>query len=203
MATFTEGAILNVPVARAWELLGDPAVLAAAIPGCDQLEVTGPGTGRFTVTPALAAVCGTYSGEFTVTGQAQAGSLTLSASGAGERGGFTIDLTMRLTAASDLAGPGAEATFVRYDLGTVFSGGIARVGQRLVASITSRYATEFFAAIDEAAEAGPRPRSPSRHTGPSCPRSSYERPKPRMMSHPTGSASSAGPTSGWRSRSAS
>jgi len=149
--TLSDGVILNVPAARAWELLHDPAVLAAAIPGCDGLEVTGPGAGRFTVTPALAAISGTYSGEYLVTEETAPVRVTLTASGTSDRGAFTIDLTVRLTETDGLAAAGGDTVLVRYEVASVFSGGIAGTGQRLLASITSRLATEFFAALDRAA----------------------------------------------------
>jgi carbon monoxide dehydrogenase subunit G len=142
---FSGDAVIGVPVPRAWELLHDPVVLAAAIPGCDQLEPTGSGTGRFTITPALAVVSGTYSGEFTVSGEARTGSVTVAAQGGGDRGTFTLDVTLRLSEA------GGPVTLVRYDVGGMVSGGLEAAGQRLLASVISRFTHEFFAALETAA----------------------------------------------------
>jgi carbon monoxide dehydrogenase subunit G len=138
---FSEEAVLDVPVARAWGLLTDPVVLAEAIPGCDRLEVTGPDTGRFTISMALAAISGTYAGRFEITSRPSFGSVTLTARATGDRGEFLLDFTLRLTAS------GADATVVGYDVDGRFSGGIAGAGQRLLAGITRRLAADFFSAI--------------------------------------------------------
>ncbi len=138
---FSAGAVLDVPVTRAWKLLTDPAVLADAIPGCDRLEVTGPDTGRFTISTALAAVSGTYAGEFEITSRPRFGSATLTARATGDRGEFSLDFTLRLTARGD------ETTEVSYDVDVRFSGRIAGAGQRLLAGITRRLAADFFSAI--------------------------------------------------------
>jgi len=160
VTTITEGAMLGMPAAQAWELLHDQAMLAAALPGCDQLEATGPGTGHFTITPDLAPVGGTYSGSYTVTEEVAPLSLVLSVEGAGDRGAFEIDVTVRL-AGSDEASDEAsaeEATLVSYDVRGSFSGSVAGAGQRLLASIMSRLASELFAALDAA---GSAPEPPS------------------------------------------
>src|SRR5260370_19066841 len=53
---------LHAPAEVVWAALADREVLVRAIPGIEQLDVTGNGRGEFTVTTAIAAVSGTYAG---------------------------------------------------------------------------------------------------------------------------------------------
>ncbi len=152
---------LRAPVDAVWTALHDPDLLARTIPGCDRFEVTGAGAGQFSVTTAMTAVSGTYSGRLSIAEREEPGYVALTASGSGEQGEITADLTLRLAEAS------GGATLVSYEASGVVAGAVAGVGTRLLASAAKRLAAEFFAAVDEAlAEAAARPATAAPVTAP-------------------------------------
>lgn len=136
-------ATVGAPAETVWAALHDRAVLVRAVPGCEQLEITGPGTGRFVVTTELTAISGTYSGQLTASGQEEPSSLTLIASASGDQGTVDADVTIKLTPAE------GGATLVSYEANGVADGAIAGVGARLLASAARRLADEFLAGLDE------------------------------------------------------
>lgn len=136
-------ATVHASPGEVWAALSDPAVLAAAIPGCERLEVTAPGSCRLTVTAGLASTRGTYAGELLLTERQQPTSFRLTATAAGAPGTLTASALVQL--AADANG-GTEIT---YDADAVPGGPIAGVGQRLLASTAKRIAGDFFAAVDD------------------------------------------------------
>lgn len=139
----TGEATVGAPAETVWAALHDQAVLARAVPGCEKLEITGPGSGRFIVTTTMTAISGTYSGVVTASGQQEPSSVELTASASGEQGTVTADVTIRLTPAE------GGATLISYEASGVPSGAIAGVGARLLASAAKRLADEFLAGLDE------------------------------------------------------
>ena len=139
----TGEATVGAPAETVWAALHDQAVLARAVPGCERLEITGPGSGRFIVTTTMTAISGTYSGLLTASSQQEPSSVELTASASGDQGTVTVDLTIRLTPAD------GGATLVSYEANGVSSGAIAGVGSRLLASAAKRLADEFLAGLDE------------------------------------------------------
>lgn len=135
-------ATLHAPIGQVWQALGDPAVLARTVPGCERLEVTGPGTYLMTVTTAVASTTGTYSGTVRVHESQQPSSFAMSARAAGAPGTIGADVQVRL---SEVDG----STLLRYDADAVVGGMIGGVGQRLLTSVLRRSAGEFFAAVDD------------------------------------------------------
>lgn len=138
----TGDATLNAPVEVVWTALHDPAVLTRSIPGCERLDVTGSGVGRLTITTALAAVGGTYTGDVCIAEQQAPGFLALRGSGAGGTSTVSADVTVRLASAAE------GGTLASYQVDAVVGGAIAGVGQRMLASIAKRLAGEFFAAVE-------------------------------------------------------
>src|SRR5713101_4113686 len=97
----TGGATLSAPVEAVWEALNDPAVLVRTITGCERLEATGADSYRLTITTTVAAVRGTYTGQFCLADQHPPGSFTLKASGAGGPGTISTDVRVQLVPAAD------------------------------------------------------------------------------------------------------
>ncbi|HET7018424.1 MAG TPA: carbon monoxide dehydrogenase subunit G [Streptosporangiaceae bacterium] len=139
----TGEATVGAPAETVWAALHDQAVLARAVPGCEQLEITGPGAGRFIVTTTMTAISGTYSGRLTVCGQQAPSSVELTASALGDQCTVTADLTIQLTPTE------GGATLVSYEANGTADGSIAGVGTRLLASAAKRLADEFLASLDE------------------------------------------------------
>ncbi len=145
--------------------LGDPDLLLRAIPGCERLDPTGAGRCLLTVTTAIAAVSGTYTAEAAIVerrwpGRAHGpaddlaggsaagpgggladGLVVATISAAGNRGTARAEITMRLTPTGEVA------TRVSYDIDAAVAGAIAGIGQRMQASIATRLAAEFLAAL--------------------------------------------------------
>jgi carbon monoxide dehydrogenase subunit G len=144
-------------VETVWGALHDAAILARAIPGCEQFEVPGPGLGQFIATTALPAIGGTYAGKLTIAEQQRPSLLKLTVSATGEQGTMTADVTLRLsdTADASVQVPGgssperANTVLVRYEANGTVTGSIAGVGTRLLASAAKRLADEFFAGLDQ------------------------------------------------------
>ena len=137
-----------------WAALADRDVLIRAIPGIEQLDVTGNGRGEFTVTTAIAAVSGTYAGAAVIQHADAPNVLGLHVSAAGARGTIGADVVVRLAPAAD------GATEVSYEADAEAAGPIAGIGQRMLASIARRLAGDFLGGLDRvvaAPPAAPRP----------------------------------------------
>jgi uncharacterized protein len=180
-------ATVGAPAEKVWAALHDQAVLARAVPGCERLELTGPGTGRFTVTTTMNAISGTYSGQLTASGQQAPSSVALTASASGDQGTVTADLTISLTPTE------GGATLVSYEANGVADGSIAGVGTRLLASAAKRLADEFLASLDEEV-ARPPERVRKRPQAESAPKSpAAKSPEPKPERGPAGPGGPGGP----------
>src|SRR6187551_630754 len=124
----TGEATVAAPVERVWWALNDPSVLVRTIPGCLQLEETGPDAYRMTVTAGVAAIKGTYDGEVRITDQQEPDRFVLHASGAGAPGTVSADVVVTLVSDGD-------ATRLAYDADAVVGGVLGGVGQRMIASV--------------------------------------------------------------------
>ncbi|GAA2167483.1 SRPBCC family protein [Actinomadura napierensis] len=134
-------ASVAAPLARVWDALQDPAVLARTIPGCRSLEETGPDTYRMTVTAGVASIQGTYVGRVELADPDPPRSFTLRAQGQGAPG--TVDATVRVRLSD-----GGGSTRVDYAADAVVGGMIGGVGQRMLGGVAKRTAGEFFAAVE-------------------------------------------------------
>ena len=128
------------PPDRVWSLLMDPAVIASCIPGCEQLEPEGEGRYRARLNVAMAAITGTYDGTVVMSDVAPPESYVLTVEGQG-RPGF-----VKGTATISLRAEG-EGTVVDVK-GTMQAGGtIARLGQRLIGSVSKMMQDRFFGCL--------------------------------------------------------
>lgn len=132
---------LSAPPARVWVALNDPAVLARTIPGCQQLEETGPDAYKMTVTAGVASIKGTYLGQVRLADKNEPTSYVLHASGSGGPGTVSAECLVRLS-------PDGEGTALSYDADAVIGGVIAGVGQRVLAGVAKKMAGQFFNAVD-------------------------------------------------------
>jgi uncharacterized protein len=136
-------ATMHAPADKVWIALNDPAVLVRTIPGCEQLEATGPDSYRLTVTAGVASIKGTYTGEVALSDKQEPASFLMTASGAGGPGTVSTSVQVRL----DPNGDGG--TELSYDADAVIGGMIASVGQRMLVSVAKKMAREFFTAVDD------------------------------------------------------
>jgi len=152
-------ATLHAPREKVWEALNDPAVLVRTIPGCQQLEETGPDAYRMTVYAGVASIKGSYLGTVRLADQQPPGAFTLHAAGAGSPGTVQAEVQVRLSeGASD---GGSAQTRLEYDADAVVGGPVGGVGQRVLTGVAKKTAGEFFRAVDDvltgAAPAEPAP----------------------------------------------
>jgi uncharacterized protein len=136
-------ATMHAPADKVWTALNDPAVLVRTIPGCEQLEATGPDSYRLTVTAGVASIKGTYTGEVALSEKQEPASFLMTASGAGGPGTVSTSVQVRL------AGNADGGTELSYDADAVIGGMIASVGQRMLVSVAKKMAREFFTAVDD------------------------------------------------------
>jgi len=130
----------DAPADRVWNLLMDPAVIASCIPGCDSFEPDGEDRYRVRLTVGLAAITGTYDGTVVISDKVPQTSYRLTAEGQG-RPGF-----VKGTSAIALRPDGA-ATIVEVGVTVQTGGAIARLGQRLIGSVSRMMLDRFFACL--------------------------------------------------------
>ena len=118
----------------------DPAVIASCIPGCDSFEPDGEDRYRVRLTVGLAAITGTYDGTVVISDKVPQTSYRLTAEGQG-RPGF-----VKGTSAIALRPDGA-ATIVEVGVTVQTGGAIARLGQRLIGSVSRMMLDRFFACL--------------------------------------------------------
>ena len=148
---FTGESSLMATPTEVWEAIHDPAVLARTLPGCETLEEIGEHHYRMTVNAGVSAVRGQYDGEVALTQHRQPESFVLKARGAGAPGTVDADVFVRLAEA-----PGG-GTVLTYEADAVVGGPIGGVGQRMLAGVSRKMATQFFTAVDEHLAGGPAP----------------------------------------------
>ena len=135
-------AVLNADVGRVYEALTDPRTLAAAIPGCERLELVAPDVYDMVVTVGVGSIKGTYKGRVELAEQTAPRSFTLRASGAGAPGTVSAECRMLLV---DEA---AARTRVEYDADAVVGGVVGGVGQRMLGGVARKLAGQFFSGMN-------------------------------------------------------
>ena len=129
-----------------WARLMDPAVIAACIPGCDTLEPDGENRFRARLTVGLAAIAGTYDGIVALSDLVPGVSYRLTAEGQGRPGFVKGDSFVSLL-------PDGPVTIV-YVSGTLHIGGtLARLGQRLIGSVSQMMMDRFFGCMQSKVDA--------------------------------------------------
>jgi carbon monoxide dehydrogenase subunit G len=138
----TGSASLSADRSAVWKALNDPAVLVATLPGCRQLEATGPDAYKMTIAAGVGSIKGVYDGVVRLSDHQEPESFRMHAQGAGAPGTIGAEVTVRL--AEDPAG----GTVLSYDADAVVGGMIGGVGQRMLAGASKKMADEFFRAVD-------------------------------------------------------
>ncbi len=116
--------LFEAPVQDVWNALFDPAVLAAAMPGCEKLElVDGELVGEMTI--KVGPVSGRFTGKVRLEDKVEPESYRMIVDGRGAPG------FVKATAMIKLA-PEGTATRLAYDADAQIGGKIASVGERLL-----------------------------------------------------------------------
>jgi carbon monoxide dehydrogenase subunit G len=130
----------NAPSARVWDLLMNPDIIASCIPGCDRFEPDGEDRYRARLTVALAAITGTYEGLVVLSEKVPLTSYRLTGEGQGRAGFVKGSSVVSLRADGDTTTVDVSAT--------VEAGGtIARVGQRIIGSVSKMMLDRFFGCL--------------------------------------------------------
>lgn len=123
-----------------WTLLTDPKVIAGCLPGCEGLEPLGEDRYRAALKLAVASVTGSYTGTVSMLDKNPPHSYRLVVEGKGAPGFVTGEATI------ELVSEGAGTTVRVTGQGQV-GGLIARVGQRLLGSVSKMIMDRFFACL--------------------------------------------------------
>lgn len=129
--------------AQVWRALNDPVVLAACIPGCEKLELTGANTYGATLAIRIGALSARFSGVLTLEDVIEAEAYTLKGQGQGGVAGF-VGGSARVTLADD-----GLATWLRWKAAGEIGGRLASVGGRLVHGFATKTAAEFFRRLND------------------------------------------------------
>lgn len=114
----------DAAVQDVWDALFDPAVLAAALPGCEKLDlVDGAYVGEMTI--KVGPISGKFTGKVQLEDKVEPEHYKMIVDGRGPQG------FVKATAALALAGDG-DGTKLHYDADAQIGGKIASVGQRLI-----------------------------------------------------------------------
>lgn len=143
-ATYT----FEAPRPAVWELLNDPTVIAGCLPGCESMEPAGDDAYKAVLTMGIAAVTGRYEGVVRMTDKRPPEGYTLVVEGRGKPGFVNGSAKVALTEAGD----GATTTVVVTGQAQV-GGTIARVGQRLLGSVSKMTMDRFFTCLQKQAKA--------------------------------------------------
>src|SRR5262245_61081115 len=135
----------NAPPDRVWDLLMDPIVLMACIPGCQGFEPQGDDRYHVVITVGLAAITGTYNGTVVLADKVEPSSYRLVVEGEG-RGGFVKG------SSAIVLRPDGETTIVDITATVQTGGPIARVGQRLISGVAKMMMDKFFACLQSKAK---------------------------------------------------
>lgn len=123
-----------------WTLLTDPEVIAGCLPGCDRLEPLGDDRYRAALTLAVASVSGGYSGTVAMLDKNPPHSYKLVVEGHGTPGFVNGEASIELV-------PDGAGTTVRVTGQGQVGGLIARVGQRLLGSVSKMMMDRFFSCL--------------------------------------------------------
>lgn len=132
---------VSAPVGVVWAALQDRDILARAIPGCERFEVTDDGRCQFTLTTAIAAIRGTYTGDVVITEADAPGSVSMRVSAASAQGAVSADVVVSLSPAGD------AGTRLSYEAEAKADGPLAGIGQRMLASIAGRLGGDFLGTL--------------------------------------------------------
>ena len=135
-ATYTFAA----PAETVWNLLIDPDVVAGCLPGCESMVPDGEDRYRATLKLAVAAVSGEYEGTVELADQLPPTSYRMIVDGTGRPGWVKGEASVALTETDG-------TTTVTVEGRAQIGGLVARVGQRLLGSVSKMMMDRFFVCL--------------------------------------------------------
>jgi hypothetical protein len=131
----------NASPEQVFDLMTDPAVVAACLPGCEQLEPLGDNRYRAVLSMGIAAITGRYEGTVELKDLNRPSSYKLLVEGKGKPGFVKGGGEIELTAVEN-------GTLVKVQGRAQVGGAIARVGQRLIGGASKIMTDKFFACLE-------------------------------------------------------
>jgi hypothetical protein len=129
---------ISAPPETVWRALNDPAVLRAAIPGCQTFDMVGEREFRASANVAIGPVRSTFVGHLRLLELDPPFSYRVEGEGHSSRDGSASGVaTIRLTLIN-------QGTDVHYEVDAAVGGKIALIGQRFVDQAAKKMAEGFF-----------------------------------------------------------
>jgi len=135
--------VLSAPVDEVWRRLIDPNELAAILPGCRDLQQTGPDKYSARIVIGVAGIRGTYDALIELHDKDEPRSVRLVGKASGALGFGTGSGLVTLTAELD-----GSRTRLHYDYAADVGGKVAAVGQRMLSTVTDYLIGQFFNALE-------------------------------------------------------
>lgn len=134
--------VFNLPREKVYEMMLDPVVLKASLPGCEKLDVIGDDEYAATMKIGIAMIKGTFTGKVKITDKVAPESYTMHIEGSGPQG--QVSGVGKL----DFIEHEGGGTIVKYKGDANVSGTIARVGARMIQPAARTIAGQFFKSIE-------------------------------------------------------
>jgi hypothetical protein len=132
----------DAPPGRVWDLLMDPKIIAACVPGCQEFESIGDDRYRVVLTAVVAAVSGSFTGTVAITDKQPQTSYRLVVEGSGKPGFAKGESLITLT-------PGDDGVVVDVAGSMTIGGLVAQVGQRLLGATSRMMMDRFFKCLQK------------------------------------------------------
>ena len=136
---------INASQEVVWTLLNDPKILKKHLPGCESLNLTAEDRYEAVISIGVGPIRGTYQAQFEILNKQPPQSYTLRIEGKGKPGFVKGEGHVTLEER------GAR-TLLKYSGDLMVGGVIARVGQRLIGSISKKMTRQFFQDLGQEAE---------------------------------------------------
>lgn len=140
--------VIPQPRERVWAALMSPAILQAAIPGCEAIEDQGQGVFAVTVMAAVGPVKARFKGRLQQLGLQAPTRYTLSFEGNGGMAGFA-----KGSAEVGLEAISENETKLVYRTQADIGGRLAQIGSRLVDAAAAHMSKQFFERLVQAMQA--------------------------------------------------
>lgn len=130
--------LIPAPKQRVWDALNDPAILKAAIPGCENVEKLSDTEMKANAAIKIGPIAARFAGKVTLSDMDPPNGYTISGEGQGGVAGFAKGgATVRLADADG-------GTLMTYDVKAQVGGKMAQLGARLIDATAKQMADAFF-----------------------------------------------------------
>jgi carbon monoxide dehydrogenase subunit G len=139
--------VFHGPRKAVWELVRDPNVLAAALPGTQSMEQVSKSEYKGRMNVRIGPMAGLFSGRVVVSDEVPPESCTLAVEGRGGPG------WVKGTGGMHLTEQGADTTLMKYEGDLQIGGRLASVGQRLMDSVSKSIIRQGLDSMDKLLQA--------------------------------------------------